>query len=69
MDGRICENKELAGRIDNVRNLGKNYAEAILVVKEYETIFRSKKEGILYTAFRQGKLIKELKSLRDLWKQ
>ena len=37
-------------RADNVTN----YGEAILVLKEYETIIRSEKKGILNLAYRQG---------------
>ena len=42
---------------------GSNYEEAIVVVKEYETIIRSQKKGIPNIAFSQGKIFKRFKDL------
>ena len=55
--GDVVENEELIERSNKITN----YKVAIPVVKEYETIIRSKKKGILNVAYRQGLLVIKFK--------
>ena len=57
MEGDVLENEDLNQSLENARN----YEEAIPVVKEYETIIRPKKKGILNVVYRQGLLFKRFK--------
>ena len=57
MKGDVVENEELIERSNKITN----YKVAIPVVKEYETIIRSKKKGILNVAYRQGLLVIKFK--------
>ena len=53
----VSENQKLNEQTEKVTK----HEEAIPVVQDYETIVRSKKEGVLNVAFRQGKIINKFK--------
>ena len=63
MERHLFENEELTQRADNVRN----YEETIPIVREYETIIKSQKKGILNVAFRQGINFKKFKESEKLY--
>ena len=48
-------------KLDERDEKARNYEEAIPLVKKYETIIRSQKQGNLNVKYRQGKILKRFK--------
>ena len=65
VEGEIFRKEELGQWAYNITN----YEEAILLVKEYETIIRSHKKDILNVVYRQGIIFKNLKNLKNFEKR
>ena len=61
----VYGNDELNNRADNLTN----YEEATPVIREYKTIIRSQKKGILNVVIYKASFLRNLRSPPNLWKR